>query len=177
MTSGCVHVDVRATPTPPSSSRTAFALFVAHRVGRHVVPVEVGAGEGRVGQELVERLVPAGLPESLLLDVERREEGVDAAGARGHLDGELLAGLELRQGLPLDLHAGQGLELGDVLLEHLDPGVLGEDQVELLALEALPVEALGAGGGEDERPGGGARDGGGGAGAEHRPARERRRGE
>jgi hypothetical protein len=175
MTSGCVHVDVRATPTPPSSSRTAFALFVAHWVGRHVVPVEVGAGEGRVAQELVERLVPAGLPESFLLDVERREEGVDPAGARGHLDGELLPGLELGQGLPLYLHARQRLELGDVLLEHLDPGVLGEDQVELLALEALPVEALGAGGGEDERPGGGARDGGG-AGAEHRPTRERRRG-
>src|SRR5262245_26978856 len=34
-TSGWVHVDVRATPTPPSSSRTAFALFVAHWLKRY----------------------------------------------------------------------------------------------------------------------------------------------
>src|SRR5262249_9503089 len=60
----------------------------------------------------------------------------------------------LGQGLPLHLHPGERLELGNVLLEHVDERVLGQEQEELLALEALPVEALGAGRSEDERPGG-----------------------
>src|SRR5262249_51922148 len=120
--------------------------------GREVVPVELGAGERLVVEELVERMVPARLPEALLLDVERREERVDPAGVRRHLDGHLLPSLDLRQGFPLDLHSRQRLELGDVLLKHADEGMLGQEQEELLALKALPGEALCACRRRDERP-------------------------
>jgi hypothetical protein len=101
--------------------------------------------------------------------VEGREEGVDPRGAAGHLDGQLLAGLDLGEGLPLDLHPAERLELGDVLLEDVDPGMLREQEVQLLALEALPVEGLGARRGEDERAGRG-RGQRGPAEAEHRAA-------
>ena len=121
-----------------------------------VVPVEVGAGQGRVLQELVQGMVPARLPEALLLDMERGEEGVDPARVRRHLYRHLLAGLDLRQRLPLDLHPRERLELRDVLLEHIDEGVLGQHQEELLALEALPVEALRLRRREDEGSRGGA---------------------
>ena len=130
------------------------------RARAEVVPVEVRAREGRVLEELVQRMVAARLPEPLLLDVERREERVDPARVRGHLDGELLPRLDLRKRLPFHLHAREGLELGDVLLEHLDEGVLGQHEEELLALEALPGEALGAGRGRDERTRGGGHGGG-----------------
>src|SRR5207244_12328672 len=67
---------------------------------------------------------------------------------------------------PLYLHSGERLELGNVLLEHVDERMLGQEKEELLALEALPVESLGARRREDERPGGGDR------GLEERPTRE-----
>src|SRR5439155_7492724 len=119
-----------------------------------VVPVEVGAGEALVVEELVQRVVPASLPEALLLDVERGEEGVDPARVRRHLDGQLLPRLDLRQRLPLHLHPRERLELGDVLLEHVDEGVLGQEQEELFALEAFPGEALRSRRRRDKRPGG-----------------------
>jgi len=108
------------------------------------VPVEVGAGERGVLKELVQRMVPARLPEALLLDVERREEGVDPAGVRGHLDRQLLPRLNLRQRLPLHLHPGERLELRNVLFEHVDERMFGQEEKELLALKALPGEALSA---------------------------------
>src|SRR4029450_942366 len=120
-----------------------------------VVPVEVRARQGWILEELVQRVVPARLPEPLLLDVERGEERVDPARVRGHLDGELLPRLDLRKRLPFHLHARERLELGNVLLEHLDEGVLGQHEEELLALEALPVEALGTGRSLHERTRGG----------------------
>src|SRR5262249_42365552 len=156
--------------------RDAPVLLGDDRLGAagDVLEVPVGRRQRPVLEEAVQGLVPSGLPEALLLHVERGEEAVHAAGRRRHLDDQLLAGLDLGQRLPLDLHAGQRLELGDVLLQDVDPGMLRQDQEELLPLEALPVEALGARRGEDERPG---RGGGerGPAEAEQRAARERSR--
>src|SRR5207237_9082948 len=114
------------------------------------VPVEVGTGEGLVLEELVQRVVPARLPEALLLDVERGEEGVDATRIRRHLDGHLLPGLDLREGFPPDLHRRQRLELGAVLLQHVDERVLGQEQEELLALEARSEERRVGKGGRSE---------------------------
>src|SRR5262249_36927446 len=141
---------------------------------RHdVVPVEVGRRERLVVEERVDRLIPAGLPEAPLLDVGAGVEAVHAARAAGHLDDELLAALDLRQDLVLDLHAGQRLELGDVRDQLVDPGVLVVEEEPLLALDALPGDPLGAGRRPHEGPGGraGRRCG---AELEHRAAREGR---
>jgi hypothetical protein len=83
-----------------------------------------------------------GFPEPALLDVRARVEGVDAARAARHLDDQLLPALHLGQDLVAHLHPGQRLELRDVRHHLVDPRVLVEQEVELLALEPLPVEAL-----------------------------------
>src|SRR5215471_6719413 len=98
-------------------------------------------------------------------------EAVDAARAARHLDDELLAPLDLGQDLVLHLHPGHGLELRDVRDHLVDPRMLVEEEEELRALEALPVEALSAGGREDERSRGRARDGRA-AETKHRAARD-----
>ena len=89
---------------------------------------------------------------------------VEAGAARGELDDLLLALLLLRHLLGADLDAGQLRELGLMLLQEIGARVLGEQDLDVLALELAPIEI-----GLRERPpaepgGGGGERGGGGAG-------------
>ena len=70
---------------------------------------------------------------------------VEGGGARGELDHRLLPLLLLRHLLRADLDAGHLGELALVLLQQVAARALGQQHLDLLAREALPVEAaLGA---------------------------------
>ena len=123
------------------------------RAGGDVVPGVVLRGERLVVQVRVQRLEPPRLPEPALLDVHAGVPGVDPSGAGGHLHHELLAALDLRDGLVLHLHPGHGLELWEVFDDLIDPGVLVEQQEELGPLVPPPGDGIGHGRREGQRGG------------------------
>jgi hypothetical protein len=95
-------------------------------------------GVGEVGADVDQ---PFGLAEHLLLDVVGQHDHVEARASRVELDRRLLALLLLGHLLVADRHPGQRLEFLAVLLEEIAARSLGHQDLEMLALEALPVEA------------------------------------
>ena len=111
---------------------------------REVGEVEVGRGERLVGDQRAQVGQPLAAAEQPLLRRLRDVAGVEARLAGRELDRELLPVLLLGNLLGADLDAGERRELGLVLLQHVVERALLQRDLDLLALEALPVEAASA---------------------------------